>query len=58
MGRAYHKLHGAVYCTFVKKEVFSNVKAASHHVAAKLFKNNPHFMIPRATIDVMEVMAM
>jgi hypothetical protein len=31
------------------------VEAESHEAATKIFQDNPHFVIPTATIDVMEI---
>jgi len=44
----------------IKNEVggYSIVQADSHEQAAKLFSDNPHFSIPRATIEVMEIVQM
>src|ERR1051326_4164535 len=44
----------------IKNEVggYSIVQADTHEEAAKLFSDNPHFSIPRATIEVMEIVPM
>ena len=46
--------------TDIKNEVggYSVVQAESHDAAAKLLMDNPHFSIPRASIEVMEIMEM
>jgi hypothetical protein len=44
----------------VKNDIggYSIVQAESHDAAAKLLQDNPHFQIPGATIEVMEIMEM
>jgi hypothetical protein len=37
---------------------YSIVQASSHEAAAKTMQDNPHFQIPRASIEVMEIMEM
>jgi len=46
--------------TDIKNDIggYSIVQADSHDAAAKVFSDNPHFKIPRASIEVMEIMAM
>ncbi len=44
----------------IKNDVggYSVVQADSHDAAAKIFTDNPHFSIPGASIEVMEIMEM
>jgi hypothetical protein len=37
---------------------YSIVQAESHEAAATLFADNPHFTMPGATVEVMEIMPM
>jgi len=37
---------------------YSIVQAESHEAAAALFADNPHITMPRATVEVMEIMPM
>jgi hypothetical protein len=44
----------------VKNDIggYSIVQAESHDKAAEIFSDNPHFKVPRAHIEVMEIMPM
>ena len=46
--------------TDIKNDIggYSVIQAESHDAAAKLLTDNPHFKIPRASIEVMEIMSM
>ena len=46
--------------TDIKNDIggYSIVQAESHEAAAALFADNPHFTMPGATVEVMEIMPM
>ena len=46
--------------TDIKNDIagYSIVQAESHEAAAALFADNPHFFMPGATVEVMEIMSM
>src|SRR5262245_59265297 len=46
--------------TDIKNDIggYSIVQAESHEAAAALFADNPHLTMPKATVEVMEIMPM
>jgi hypothetical protein len=58
LGKTKRVMDGGI--TDVKNDItgYSIVQAESHEAAAEIFKGSPHFQIPGAYVEVLEVVAM